>query len=78
MLTRSNFLPDLVAWELDCLRKDPDYVPFPDGERDFEVFRLGQLVLTIRLQIPDREPPPRCSTAFASTTSPQTPGPDRS
>jgi hypothetical protein len=54
-LTRSTFLPDLVAWELDCLRNDPDYVPCPRGGQDFEVLRLGPLVLSIRLQVPERD-----------------------
>ena len=54
-LTRSTFLPDLVAWELECLGKDPDYVPCPRGGRDFEVLRLGPLVLSVRLQVPERD-----------------------
>ena len=48
-LLRSNFLPHILAWELECLGQDPDYVPCPGGDRDFEVFRLGHLVLSIRL-----------------------------
>jgi hypothetical protein len=52
-LLRSNFLPHLLAWELECLRQDPDYVPCPGGDRDFEVFRLGQVVLSVRLLMPD-------------------------
>ena len=63
-LIRSSFLADLVAWELECLGKDPDYVPCPRGERDFEVLRLGRLVLSIRVQSPDREPPPRLLYGF--------------
>jgi hypothetical protein len=56
-LTHSRFLPDLVAWELDCLRTDPDYVPSPGADRDFEVFRLGHLVLSVHVHTPDPDPP---------------------
>jgi hypothetical protein len=55
MLTRSSVLPDLVAWELDCLRRNPDYAPSPGGDPDFEIFRLGHLVLSLRLHVPDRD-----------------------
>ena len=58
-LLGSNFLADVMAWELDCLRRDPDYVPCPRGERDFEVLHLGRLALSVRVQVPDAgEPSP--------------------
>ena len=56
-LMQSTFLADVVAWELDCLLRDPDYVPCPRGERDLEVVRLGRLSLSVRVQVPDGEAP---------------------
>jgi hypothetical protein len=54
-LMQSTFLADVVAWELECLRRDPDHVPCPRGERDLEIFRLGRLSLSVRVQLPDRD-----------------------
>ena len=58
-LLGSKFLADVMAWELDCLRRDPDYVPCPRGERDLEVLHLGRLALSVSVQVPEAgEPSP--------------------
>jgi hypothetical protein len=56
-LMQSTFLADVVAWELDCLRRDPDYAPCPRGERDLEILRVGRLSLSVRVQIPEDDAP---------------------
>jgi hypothetical protein len=56
-LTRSNFLADLLTWELECLRRDPDYIPCPRGARDFAVLQLGLLTLGVLVFDADPEPP---------------------
>lgn len=56
-LMQSTFLADVVAWELDCLRRDPDYAPCPRGERDLEILRLRRLSLSVRVQVPEGDAP---------------------
>lgn len=48
-LLASGFCSRLMAWELACLRADPDYVSSSSGELEFEVLRVGLVSFSIRL-----------------------------